>query len=258
MIVGVDEAGRGPVMGPLVVGAVAVDDTKFLESIGVRDSKTYTASARDRVFERIEANTYFSMVKFTAQEIDETRKKINLNQIELKCFARAIQEVYRKVSSRFSGFFNFLENSRIFLDSCDVNESRFGENVARELYALCNSGQGDGKNGLSDPAGFGNIPSELKVIINSIVSKHRADDIYPVVSAASIVAKTHRELEVKRIQDELSADIGSGYPSDVRTIKYLQEYFTLNGKFPPYTRHSWKSVENIRKKVLLTRQKSYF
>ena len=55
MFCGVDEAGRGSVMGPLVVGAVYVEDDDFLKDIGVKDSKKLTPKSRERMYDRIVA-----------------------------------------------------------------------------------------------------------------------------------------------------------------------------------------------------------
>ena len=84
-----------------------------------------------------------------------------------------------------------------------------------------------------------------------IISKHKADDIYPVVSAASILAKTRRDEEVQKIADELekklNLPLGSGYPADTITQKFLRQWVKIYGKLPPHTRHSWKTAINILK-----------
>lgn len=109
-----------------------------------------------------------------------------------------------------------------YVDSADVNEERFAKDIL---------------SGLS-----------FKPII---ISKHKADDIYPVVSAASILAKTKRDEEVKKIAQELekrlNLPIGSGYPSDPITRKFFKSWYEKYGKLPPYTRQSWNTSKKIIK-----------
>ena len=109
-----------------------------------------------------------------------------------------------------------LEPKIAYLDAADANEEAFGRYVAREL-----------------------------AIKPKIISKHGADDVYPVVSAASIIAKTHRDRIIEKYQEEIGVEIGSGYPSDPKTINFLKDYYTEHGKMPPHTRKSWKTVDRI-------------
>jgi len=78
----------------------------------------------------------------------------------------------------------------------------------------------------------------------NIKAEHKADLKYPLVSAASIVAKVLRDREVARIREEIG-DFGSGYPSDPRTVEFLRSYFKKNGRLPPHVRKSWKTVNSI-------------
>jgi len=82
----------------------------------------------------------------------------------------------------------------------------------------------------------------------SIVSEHGADDEYPVVSAASILAKVERDRKVKEISEDLGVDIGSGYPSDAKTRDFLQDWISENGTLPPYTRKSWETARELMNK----------
>jgi len=78
-----------------------------------------------------------------------------------------------------------------------------------------------------------------------IMSRHRADDTYPVVSAASIVAKVHRDARIRQIEREIGEPIGSGYASDPDTISFLRQWVDTHETFPPHTRHSWGTAKNI-------------
>jgi ribonuclease HII len=107
-----------------------------------------------------------------------------------------------------------------YVDAADTNEGEFARLIARELGP------------------------EVR-----IVSKHGADALYPVVSAASIIAKTERDRLVREIQKQFGQDIGSGYPSDQVTISFLKDWYREHGDLPPHTRRSWKTARRIMSEV---------
>ncbi|MDK2465154.1 MAG: ribonuclease HII, partial [Candidatus Korarchaeota archaeon] len=67
---------------------------------------------------------------------------------------------------------------------------------------------------------------------------------YPVVSAASILAKVHRDRIIERLRDEYG-DFGSGYAGDERTIRFLREWVRERGSLPPIARRSWLTASRI-------------
>jgi ribonuclease HII len=87
--------------------------------------------------------------------------------------------------------------------------------------------------------------TEKGVRYTKILARHKADSIYPVVSAASIISKVTRDREIEKIKDETGLSIGSGYPSDSYTISAIRENLGT-GKLMPYLRHEWQTVKNIR------------
>jgi ribonuclease HII len=200
MFCGIDEAGRGPVMGPMVVAAVFAEDDASLTDIGVKDSKKLSPAVREAMYHKITTTAEHKIIILSAKEIDSKRAAVTMNQIELQMFADAVSG--KKVS-------------RVYADCPDVNESAF----AAELSARLN-----------------NI---------SVIAKHKADDIYPVVSAASIIAKVTRDRMIKEISNELGADIGSGYPSDPVTTDFIAKWIKENGNPPPHTRCSWETVKRM-------------
>lgn len=197
---GLDEAGRGSVMGPLVVGAVWVDDDGILSEIGVRDSKKLTPRIRERMYDEIVENaSAWCVVQITADEIDAKRKEESLNAIELEMFAKAASSNPCDIA---------------YADCPDVNEARF----ARELKAIAD--------------------------VPHIIAKHKADDMYPSVSAASIVAKVTRDRAIEDLHREFG-DFGSGYPSDHYTMDFISDWMQKNGCPPPHTRRSWEPVRQL-------------
>lgn len=197
---GVDEAGRGSVMGPLVVGAVFVEADEPLRTIGVKDSKKLTPKARERMYDEITSVARWTTVVATAADVDERRKTMSLNDVELRMFGEAV--------TRFP-------SAKVYADCPDVNEAAF----ARRLGALA-------------PA-------------CEIIAKHKADDTYPVVSAASIVAKVTRDRMMDDIRAEFGTNIGSGYPSDHYTMDFIAEWIRRNGKAPEHVRCSWEPVRQM-------------
>ena len=206
MICGVDEAGRGPVIGPLVVAGIKLEDDSKLIELKVKDSKKITPKRRRILSKMItEITLDYEILVIPAKDIDDMRKVMTLNEIEVNAFTNIIKKLRPLIC---------------YVDSADVNENRFGDDIL---------------SGLS-----------FKPII---VSKHKADDKYPIVSAASILAKTRRDQEVQNIAKELvnklNLPLGSGYPADPITQKFLNTWVDKFGKLPPYTRHSWRTAQNI-------------
>ena len=199
---GVDEAGRGPAMGPLVVGAVAAEEDEAFRQMGVKDSKQLTPRARERLYEQIiDAADHWSTEIISAEEIDEQRKSMSLNEIEMRMFCRAAD---------MEGV------SIIYADCPDINEDSFGQ----RMKAL-----------------FGKDVE--------IIAKHKADDTYPVVSAASIIAKVTRDRMMEDIRREFGTNVGSGYPSDHYTMDFIREWIEKNGSAPPHVRTSWEPVKEM-------------
>jgi ribonuclease HII len=205
MICGVDEAGRGPVMGPMVVAGVLLESESQLEGLGVKDSKKVAPKKREVLAQEIRKIAKIEVIIVPADDIDVMRQAMTMNAMEVKLFSSIIEK---------------LRPEKAYLDSADVDEERFGREIAAELKF------------------------ELE-----IVSKHGADDLYPIVSAASIIAKTVRDAEVRKIKEEIGEEIGSGYPSDSVTIKFLEGWVEGHGVLPPYTRKSWKTAQRILDRV---------
>jgi ribonuclease HII len=203
VICGVDEAGKGSVLGPLVVAGIGVSSEERLADIGVRDSKLLSPKERDRLYPLIRKRCKVATVTIDAQEIDTIRIEMTMNA----CVARAHAQVITKIAP-----------SRAYVDACDVNCFRYAEMVKIHLSKDC-----------------------------EIVSEHHADEKFIVVSAASIVAKVIRDREVARLAKKYG-EIGSGYPSDPVTIRWLSGYIGEHPSPPTIARRSWKTVSNLLQK----------
>jgi ribonuclease HII len=86
-----------------------------------------------------------------------------------------------------------------------------------------------------------NLPFEVQ-----IVSEHKADYKYPIVSAASIIAKVERDKAIKELKEK-HGDCGSGYTSDPKTIAFLEKWIKKHGTYPEFIRKSWKPAKRIKK-----------
>lgn len=206
LLCGVDEAGKGPVLGPMVAAGILIEHTADLENLGIKDSKQLSAKKREEIFEMLTASfRYYAVVK-TPEDID--RRPSTMNAFTAACHA----EVVRALSP-----------DKVFLDACDVNAERFGQNVLH-----------------------------LSGITAEVVSEHKADDRYLIVGAASIIAKVTRDRKIEELKAEFG-DIGTGYPSDPVTIRFLEEYIRKYGDAPSCARKSWKTVSEV---LARCRQKS--
>jgi ribonuclease HII len=207
LVGGVDEAGRGSVLGPLVIAGVSVvaETLKELEELGVKDSKLLSAKKRSSLYgEIVRLSRCVRFISIEPGEIDQyvwygTRRR-KLNFLEAVHMARVIPP---------------LEAAEVFVDAPDTNLGKFTE----ELTSMI------------DPC-------------PRIVARHRADRDYVVVSAASIIAKVERDRAVEQLRGN-HGDFGSGYPSDPQTIVYLQEWVRREGSQPFFARRSWKTWDRV-------------
>ena len=184
-IAGIDEAGRGPVIGPLVMAGVKIkrDKEKKLIDIGVKDSKLLSPSMRKRLFDKIKkiSDDVF-VVKINPKEIDETLfgDESNLNLLEAEKIAFIV---------------NKLKPDKVYIDCPSVNIEKYKKTLV------------------------GMIKTKTDIVL-----EHKADVKYAVVSAASIIAKVIRDNEIKEIEKRIGKKIGSGYPSDPITQEFLEKY----------------------------------
>jgi ribonuclease HII len=211
LIAGVDEAGRGPVIGPLVIAGVSIDkdDLPKLVELGVKDSKLLSPQRRETLSSQIkEVALNCHVVWLSPPEIDrvvESKRKLHkLNRLEAQAMARTITVLKPDVA---------------YVDASDILAARFAEHIAENLSF--------------NP---------------KIISEHKADLKYPIVSAASIIAKVERDKAISYLQKK-HGNIGCGYPSDQNTIKFLQDWIRKFGSYPDFVRKSWKTAKRIKSKA---------
>lgn len=145
LIAGVDEAGRGPLAGPVVAAAVILDDLQPIK--GLADSKKLTALKRERLYDEIRAKALCcSIAEASVEEID----RLNILQATMLAMQRAVAGLR-------------LKPTKVLVD--------------------------------------GNRIPHLDMLAEAIV---KGDSLIPAISAASILAKVHR--------DRWCADLHQRYP----------------------------------------------
>lgn len=194
------------VIGPMVIGGVMIEekDLEKLKKLGVRDSKLLTSKQRENLNRKIKriAKDYITL-KISAKEIDELRKRINLNKIEAERMAHIIK---------------VMKADKAIIDAPQVSTGKFKS----LLLALAKNK-------------------------THIICENYADKKYPIVSAASIVAKVERDREIRKIKKRVKYDFGVGYSHDSKTIEFLK-YCLRKKKYPDIIRHSWITTIMLKAK----------
>ena len=202
---GIDEAGRGPVIGPMVIVGVAIKSEKqsIVDNLMVKDSKNLSIKKRTELSWTLRHFLDCVVVKIIDPEIIDkwilNKNYGGLNELELKIILDII---------------NIIKVKKVIIDCPDVNPLRFKKKI------------------------------EMKINNLEIISSHKADENYSTVAIASIVAKIIRDREISNIS-EFYGDIGSGYPSDPKTINFLKKLKNQDKKYPSFVRKSWKTLNRI-------------
>lgn len=207
----------------MVISIVSVKRGKLhkLSEIGVRDSKLLPSARREQLYDEIYGIAdEVKIDRIAPNEInDAMRGKISLNELEAVRFAR---------------LFDTMENDAdaVYLDSPDVIAEKFG--IRFKMSSL-------------KPARVAGVKSERKPGTKyvRIISEHKADAKYPVVSAASIIAKVTRDNEMRKLERSLRLKLGSGYPSDQKTINAIKGNLKSR-KLSGHIREYWNTMSHIK------------
>jgi ribonuclease HII len=204
--IGSDEAGKGPVLGPMVAAAVRARPESIPD--GVDDSKRLSAGKRESIAAtlRDREDVAVGVAVVPTDRIDDP--ETDMNSLTVAAHAEAVAAVATA-------------GDRAVADAGDVNAARFARRV------------GDGVAEDGPPV--------------EIYAEHGADAAYPLVAAASVVAKVERDTRI----DALNADypnhgpVGSGYPSDPATRAFLRHYVGDTGELPDCARGSWATADDV-------------
>src|SRR3989344_1868917 len=202
-ILGIDEAGKGPVLGPLVMCAVILDDPAILEQLNVKDSKLLTPKQREDVYEELKDLVRHELVIIEPTEIDRAVAKHDLNWLEAQHSAILINKLWPHTA---------------YIDCPSRNIRAYTSYIYERL---------DNK----------------KTILHC---RHKADRDYPVVSAASILAKVTRDRLIEHLKADIGIDFGSGYLSDPKTQTFMERHWHVH---PHIFRHSWAPYKSLKRSL---------
>jgi ribonuclease H2 subunit A len=224
IVIGIDEAGRGPVLGPLIYAAAfwpVSEDENIKRMCDFDDSKKLKEGEREKLLDQILEHPSIGWVidELTAEKISEDMLRahpISLNTISYDAVIRILATIRDPPKEE-----NPPQVTDVFIDT--VGDPEFYK--SRLVNAL-------GKD-------YGKFTIEKK-----------ADATYKVVSAASIVAKVTRDALLRNWQwkeptVQLDTKFGSGYPSDPSCVRWLENAQHKVFGFPNIVRFSWSTSRDL-------------
>ncbi len=198
MSFGVDEAGKGPVLGSMFVAAVRAPPDALPADVG--DSKSIAQERRQELAATInDVSAATEVVEIPVERIDDP--ETDMNGLTVAGHATAVAAVTEDGHSGYA-------------DAGDTNAVRFERRVQQGV----------------------DHSIDLR-------AEHGADETYPIVGAASILAKVARERHVETLETEYG-DVGSGYPSDPTTREFLGSFVSEHGRLPACARASWQTSQD--------------
>ncbi|QPG77362.1 hypothetical protein FOA43_004775 [Brettanomyces nanus] len=223
IILGVDEAGRGPVLGPMVYGTAYIrkKDAHLLKEFGFDDSKKLTEQKRGQLMQGIcgvEESLFnclgWATTSITARDISAGMLRPRQSTYNLNIQAHDVtMELIDSILRRG------VKVQEIYIDTV-------GPPITYQKKLQ-------------------NRFPNLKVTVTK-----KADSLFPIVSAASIVAKVTRDYSLLHSakQRELEGSWGSGYPSDPRTTKWLNSEVDPLFGWDQNVRYSWQTSKDAMKR----------
>ncbi len=214
LILGIDDAGRGPVIGPMVLAGCLLteEQSKELRKLKVKDSKELTPKRREFLAEQIReiAETFETSIAHPREIDGNLNSGTNLNALE------ALQTAYiiNKINKGF-------KKIKVVIDCPSVSIEKWKDFLKTKIKSLTNL---------------------------EIVCEHKADKNHVQVSAASILAKSAREKEIKLLKEKYGDEIGSGYSSDPTTCRFLEKYAEKHQEDGIF-RKTWKTWKNAYAKL---------
>jgi len=214
---GLDEAGRGPVFGPLVIAGVILDDAgrEKLKKVGVKDSKKLSPSKRKELEPIIkEAAMEYRIISIPPREVDMKRKRISITELEAQKMAEILLDFD-------------VSPSLIFVDAADSQAERFLLRIMAWIHRR-----------------------NPEFRLPEVICEHKADDNYLEVAAASILAKVERDRQIEELKLKIG-EFGSGYPSDPLTQAFLKRWRENGKELPECVRKSWSTISNAQQSKLV-------
>lgn len=210
-VIGVDEAGKGPVLGSMFIGFSIInlpnglkdlnDYQDNLKNIGVKDSKLLTPKKRNELYQILKQSMDIKYAQLTPALIDNNNARGGkLNELEVDAIVKVLESE---------------KPNLVIIDALTANPEKFAEGIQKKLSFEC-----------------------------KFISENKADVKYTIVGAASIAAKELREQELTEIRKNIGIDCGSGYPADPKTKAFLKEHYESK-EFDFIFRKSWQTYKNL-------------
>ena len=212
MLAGIDEAGRGPVLGPLVMAVVAIqpEQEEQLRKLGVKDSKLLTPETRELLYEQLIEFCSYDIISAEPSEVDRAvngkREGDSLNKLEARTTALLINNILKQHPVK-----------KIIIDSPTKDGGKY-ETVVRDALKQL---------GVKEKL---ELQCEIKADLN-----------YLVVGAASILAKVTRDRTMRSLEQEFG-EIGSGYITDPKTHEFVMKNWQEGHDF---FRKSWETYKRL-------------
>jgi len=209
LLLGIDDAGRGPVIGPMILAGCIIDEEseKEFRTLGVRDSKQITPKRREFLAKEIrEKSKSYKVISISPEKIDTSSEKgLKLNELEAIACAKIINNLNQNLEGK--------GKIKVVIDCPSPSINKWTDFLKSHVDNLSNL---------------------------EISCEHKADRNHISVSAASILAKSKREEEMDKLKKEFGENMGSGYPSDPKTKKFLAKNKD-NEKTSRIFRKTWKT-----------------
>ncbi len=211
MYVGVDEAGKGPVLGPMVAAAVRADPDDLPPDVD--DSKRVAPDRREAIAVTLRDRDDVAIAVAYVEPDEIDAPDTDMNTLTVRGQARAVRAVAAA-------------SDRVVADAGDTSEARFARRLDDCITSLDRT---DAVPGVA------------------VEAAHGADEDDPLVGAASVVAKVARDASVAAIDAGYPAydGVGSGYPSDPTTREFLRAYVADHGDVPDCARRSWSTCTDV-------------
>ncbi|MFP4005795.1 MAG: ribonuclease HII [Candidatus Hadarchaeia archaeon] len=197
---------KGPVLGPMVICGIEISPRTYGE----------LKAERVRDSKKIGENRRAEL----AELIRKRAKKIEFVEFwpgEIDRMREGGTNLNEIEAIGFAELLDLFKASRAYIDSASANSEEF----ARALKGLCEK-------------------DSMRLIV-----EHKADENYLPVSAASIMAKVRRDGRIEELKEDYG-EIGSGYPADERTVRFLEDWIKRKGELPAIARKTWKTAKRMK------------
>ncbi|MDI6798909.1 MAG: ribonuclease HII [Candidatus Aenigmarchaeota archaeon] len=213
------QAGRGALIGPMVIAGIVTDKKGEKRLKALGVRDSKTLSPKQR--ERL------------APQIEEIARAVIVLRVpacKIDSYRKQKINLDRIEAMKMAEIIDMSNADRVYVDSLEPNPERFKKMILENL-------------------------SNKNV---ELIVENYADETYPVVSAASVIAKVERDKAIDEIKRREGIDFGVGYSHDARSIKFVEKLIRERKELPPYVRRTWITTQLLQEKSWQRRIKDFF